>query len=1459
MNQADNKPVIFLAFANDRENSNHYLRSLNQELEALRIALEPTESEYTVKFEPNIGIERLFKIFRDYRDRIAVFHFAGHANSYQLLLESINNQPAVLDAGGFAAFLAQQLGLGLVVLNGCSTRAHVDLLLAANVPFVIATSTAVDDRAAAVFAAHLYANLASGRSIARAFAEAEAQTSSPTGLGLWRKASTMPSDADHRHGEFPWQLYPQSNGDAADTWTLSALTDDPMFGLPAIPKHEFPAKRLFLGLERFTRDDAEIFFGRGRAIRALYNHMTTETASPLVLLHGQTGVGKSSLLDAGLAPRLAATHTVLYAQRQAQLGALGTLHQILATQHKETAIKPTVVILDQLETIFTDERHTETEQEQEMRTLGDALTDLFNAHSTLRLIFGFRTEYLSRIGTHLRTLPFRPAQEYLQPLDRQGVLEVIEGPIRSERLTHFGLHFEEQLRDGLGLSERIANTVVDSDSPTAPVLQILLTEMFTVASQRNPVQPRFDHNLLDELGENYSHLTGFLEQQLRKLEDWAKLEPARENAVKSGLVLDVLHFHTTVNNTAAQQPMSKIFDSYRHRKDILPGLLEQLKKPPYLLTEVSTLNADGTPNMQVSEATTQLAHDTLAMLVRRRYEKSDLPGQKARWILESRVRDSKDLHEDVTLTKRELDLVESGLQGMQGLNSEEKLLLAKSRRVNTRRAIVVTAIRWTITLTVLGFLATLGFGFSKQEEANKNAVLGLMAQGLAKLDSGYDLGLLLLLQANKLNDTWPTRSSLFQGIQFDPRLITTLSTNANRASKISISPDGKTLAVASGSGKLYLWDVQKHTLIREFPPKLPGFLSAVAFSADGNWLATGGEARDIVVWNTQTWKSQILDTGHQGWVHRIAFGPIKSQTILASASQDGSIKIWDFSKKRSPLLREIREPDILPNDSKNEVFALDFSNDGQFLASGGKDAKIRLWNVNTGRLTRELPGDDEKRLNRTSFHKKSINDLVFHPRQDILASVSDDRTIILWNIKTGKPIAKPFLGHTREVNSVAFSPDGTLMLTGSSDGAARLWDVASNQAYGEPFTGHVGSVVSLSFSPNGNRLMTATSQGSIYIWRASQRKTMGTRMFEPYEEFSAMAVDQQTKAIMTGTLKGSIQIWDKNKGKPFKYLQIGQEETPKEETPKDKEEREILSIALHPRMDVVAVSTRHGSLQFRNTKTLRLIAKHENLGQIFGVAFHPKGDLMVSGGSETTITLWETKTPSPKPYSYLLAGHQGQINALQFSPDGNTLASGDITGRIILWDIGQCQPTKAPCQQIGTPIVGHLEFVRALAFSPDGRMLASAGKDRVIRLWDVKTHESIGRPLAGHTAVVSSLVFSGNSQTLVSGSFDGTLIVWDVLHQRALGKPLSGHTGSVRGIAFMQANEDLVSVSEDKTILLRTIGQHELQAQICQKANRNLTDSEWRDFLGDSPYQKTCPVQPDSNAVHLSPRERSKR
>jgi hypothetical protein len=152
MADTTNKPVIFLAFANDRDDTIGYLRNLPDEARRLRDVLEPAEQAglCEVVVRSNSTAADIFKVFQDprFRNRVAVFHYGGHANGYQLLLESTAGNTATAHADGLAAFLAQQQGLQLVFLNGCSTVQQTFALLEANISAVVSTSRAIDDKVA---------------------------------------------------------------------------------------------------------------------------------------------------------------------------------------------------------------------------------------------------------------------------------------------------------------------------------------------------------------------------------------------------------------------------------------------------------------------------------------------------------------------------------------------------------------------------------------------------------------------------------------------------------------------------------------------------------------------------------------------------------------------------------------------------------------------------------------------------------------------------------------------------------------------------------------------------------------------------------------------------------------------------------------------------------------------------------------------------------------------------------------------------------------------------------------------------------------------------------------------------------------------------------------------------------------------------------------------------------------
>jgi WD40 repeat protein len=253
------------------------------------------------------------------------------------------------------------------------------------------------------------------------------------------------------------------------------------------------------------------------------------------------------------------------------------------------------------------------------------------------------------------------------------------------------------------------------------------------------------------------------------------------------------------------------------------------------------------------------------------------------------------------------------------------------------------------------------------------------------------------------------------------------------------------------------------------------------------------------------------------------------------------------------------------------------------------------------------------------------------------------------------------------------------------------------------------------------------------------------------------------------------------------------------------------------------------------------------------VAFSSDGQTLASGSSDKTIILWDVA--SGQPIGEPLAGHTASVLSVAFSPDGQTLASGSLDTTIRLWDVENGQ-------QIGGPFIGHTGFVQNVAFSPDGQTLASGSCRRpllitkvvncsegIIILWEVVGGQQIGEPLTGHTDYVNSVAFSPDGQTLASGSSDGTIRLWEVATGQQISAPLAGHTASVRSVAFSPDGQTLASGSADTTIRLWDMD-WKWKARACRAAGRNLTAEEWRRYLGDRPYELTCPdLPPHPSAV----------
>ncbi len=163
------KPVIFLTFANDKQDDAMYLRNLPLELHNIREALQPAVQAGLCEVIERTAatVDQIFDIFQDpyYKDRIALFHYGGHASGTQLMLETLDGGHGASNSDGLVPFFGKQKGLQLVFINGCSSQEQALQMIDEGISAVVGTSQAINDTVATEISKRFYTGLASGLTI----------------------------------------------------------------------------------------------------------------------------------------------------------------------------------------------------------------------------------------------------------------------------------------------------------------------------------------------------------------------------------------------------------------------------------------------------------------------------------------------------------------------------------------------------------------------------------------------------------------------------------------------------------------------------------------------------------------------------------------------------------------------------------------------------------------------------------------------------------------------------------------------------------------------------------------------------------------------------------------------------------------------------------------------------------------------------------------------------------------------------------------------------------------------------------------------------------------------------------------------------------------------------------------------------------------------------------------------
>ena len=1225
----------------------------------------------------------------------------------------------------------------------------------------------------------------------------------------------------------------------------------------------------FRGLAVFDIEHAEFFHGRSDAISAAKIRLEQQalTGQEFLLIYGMSGVGKSSLARAGLLPALIQPETAAekkrrYAilhpsQRTSPLAALGAalftetalpeLAQTISVEELEQSFRqtpdkairtiqntladttvptPLILLIDQLEELFTAEQIDNTAQEQFVDVLKRMAESGF-----IRIIATLRSDFFHRCAEipGLAELKDGLGSFELLPPSAAEIGEIIRQPAQAT-----GLRFEDDTQEGR--LDEVLQQAAARDPASLPLLEFTLDALYETGKTHRVL------NFADY------HALGGLEGAISRRADEVldSLPVQIQSTLPAVLSALVTVKQGEAGATACAVPFSELTANPTHRR-LIDALIDAR-------LVVSSRDADN--------PVLRLAHEALLSHWPRAREiiaadyafletRSRIRNDQQRWQNENRSPELL-LPPGRRLAESEELLSERREELDQALIAYIEASLDAARR-SAQKTLNRTR-SFAVAMAILALLAGIGgyLGYTGQRTAELRVVEidkeKKRAEQLANLAEQRAEEARLAREQAEHNATLAQeqtqlaeqRAEQFRVASVVSNVVSAVSDPATQALLLAALRDTS----EPRNGIEIARRILNQTIPRSILHSHQGTVTSLAFSADGTRVASAGDDGGIRLWSSDGRGEPELLKGHAGIVRKVLFSP--DGRLLASAGDDATVRLWALDGDDKPRVFKGHE---------KSVREITFNPDGSLLASAGSDATVRLWTLDNMSETLVLRN-----------HKRGVTSISFSPDSTLLASASHDATVRLWSVRDGAEV-RVFKGHTRSVRKAIFSPDSAHIASAGRDGTVRLWSVDDA---GEPWVlqsrEHVDPLRGIAFSPDGSMLAGAGDAGMISVWTLTESEI--PRLLQGHTDWISNLVFSPDGAYLASAGgDGTVRLWSVDDN--FEPLVLQGHKNRITNITFSRDSRHLASADGDSTIRVWPVDLKGEPQILKDSKSgiallrysfdgARLIAYGED-ATIWTWAFgagnnrtlallnyesavrtpelSPDNKYLLAGSRDDgTVRVWAVDG-NGEPL-WILQGSEGRVTQALFSPDDKLLASIGADDTVIrIWTLDTNTHSLV--------LKGHKERIRNIVFSPDSTRLASASQDGTVRVWNVNG-DNDPVVLQGHEGWITSVIFSPDGSRIVSAGYDGTVRVWPSDGSRPP-LVLQGHEHAVGKVILSPDGKLLVSADINGTLLVRTSDDSEAKVFEGHMTGARQLGSE--DWFGGVAFGQNLTFSPDSKLL----------